>query len=489
MNPISAAAPKLLGHEVLVLGKGPSLTRDAFTSARLGRVVVGINQTSAVFPVDFAFFIDIEPFREVVEALLDSQCIVILPWRPNARTWRKSRSRPIASTLVDLVQTEPGLQVLESQGRLVYFHSRALAHGEDSNVFPPNLVSLSSLLQILGKLGVKNVKTLGVDGGMGVSQALAGSSLRTQLRRGYSKQFPILRKIALSRGIAMERANETPLNIYVGCEPPQQLAARVLEHSILRHTNHPVRVKRLHQLIPDDWNVAGRTPFSMQRFMIPRLNQHRDLSVYMDSDMLVFHDVKELIDMHDPEAVVSSAEAPPGSDRRPQFSVMVIDCGRARWQPEQIACMADEAYESAMFRLEFEPSKSRCLPYQWNSLERYDPDTRLLHFTDMERQPWLSNENQLAPIWMDALFKSIEDKFVSFDDIVQDVQRGWARPGLLWQVEYGERDPLAIPGRERLKDSLYTPPHTVARFSRFNNPPIRASLAMAKRMLNWARGH
>lgn len=483
-----ALAAMFSGADVLILGKGPSLTRDAFAMAAPSRRVLAINQTAASFPADLAFFIDIEPFHEVAQALLADSCHVVLPWRPNERSWRAGRSSPMNTTLVDLLDVDPALQSLDRQGRLFYFHTCEPALGARDNFFPPNLVSLSSLLQIVAALGMRNVKTLGIDGGHGYSRELKPSTLGTQLRTGYSKQFPILRQIALSKGLTMERANEQPLNIYVGCEPPQHLAARVLEHSILRNTSHPVQVKRLDESIPFAAPQAvGRTPFSMQRFHIPALNEHKNLAVYLDSDMLVFHDIWELIELRRADVTVSSAAAPPNSGRRPQFSVMVIDCERARWDVEEIGRIATETYESAMFRFDFEPSKAVCLPYQWNSLERWDPDTRLLHFTDMERQPWLASGNPLAPIWMDALFCSMEDKFVSFDDLVQDVLRGWIRPGIVWQAEHRERDPSKVPRRERLRDSMYTPPHTVARFSQRNNTAIRASLAVAKRLVHWVR--
>lgn len=477
----------LASRKALVLGKGPSLTSDAFASARSGRVVVGINQVSARFPVDIAFFIDIEPWREIASTILPQGCRVVLPWRPNQRTWRRNRSAPMAQTLADLAREDAQLRELDASGRLYYFHTRAGAFGTDSNHYPPNLVSLSSLLQILADAGCEEVTTLGVDGGTGYSAELPASGLATQLRHGYSKQFPILRKIALSKGLRMERANETPLNIYVGCEPPQDIAFRVLEHSILRHTSMPVRVHRLHDHVASN-AAGGRTPFSLQRFAIPALNQRQGVAVYLDSDMLVFNDIAELVALRDPAATVSSAVAPPDSGRRPQYSVMVIDCARADWDHQRIGALAAEAYEAAMFDFSFEPSKSACLPWQWNALECYSEDTRLLHFTDMDRQPWISTANPLAPVWIDALFAAMEDKRVTFDDLVQDVQRGWVRPGLLWQAEHGERDPAAIPKAERLKDSLFTPPHTVARFTRHNTPVIRASLAVAKRAMHWVRG-
>lgn len=489
MKSANALRDLLSGSSVLVLGKGPSLTREAFAKAAPAHVVVAINQTAATFPCDVAFFIDIEPLFEVIDHLLTTGAVVVLPWRPNQRTWRKKRSRPMKETLAELAASDPRLKQLDEQDRLRFFHTTAPAYGGAASFFPPNLVSLSSLLQLLAEAGVTDIKTLGIDGGTGYSPDIQASKLGTQLRKGYGKQFPILRKIALTKGLRMERANEEPVNVYVGCEPPQALAARVLEHSILRHTNHPVRIKRLDQCVSrEKSSVPGRTPFSMQRFWIPELNQFQGTAVYLDSDMLVYHDIRELLSLRNPDAAVSSAGVRPGSDRRPQYSVMVIDCKRARWDADLIQRLASKEYESTMFQFEFEPSKDMCLPHQWNSLEYLDADTRLVHFTDMDRQPWIATDNALTPKWMDALFAAMADKFVSFDELVQDVQRGWIRPGLLWQAEYGERDPQRLPRKQRMLDSLFTPPHTVARFTSTNNAAVRASLAVSKRLLHWARG-
>ena len=37
-----------------------------------------------------------------------------------------------------------------------------------------------------------------------------------------------------------------------------------------------------------------------------------------------------------------------------------------------------------------ETEVSYALPFKWNSLEHYDDETCLIHFTDMPTQPWVS---------------------------------------------------------------------------------------------------
>jgi hypothetical protein len=86
------------------------------------------------------------------------------------------------------------------------------------------------------------------------------------------------------------------------------------------------------------------------------------------------------------------------------------------------------------------------------------------------------------------LNEAVRDGFISFDEVRAAVAAGQVRPGLLYQVEKGEPEPLAIPRRERIKDDLFVPPHTVARFSRHNNLLVRTGLAFARKALKTVRG-
>lgn len=475
-------------RSILVLGKGPSLTRWAFDLHSPGKCVIGINQTVRTFACDIAFFIDIEPFLESCGELLASTAAVILPWHPNRRTLIKTRSSPMQETLDDLCQTNPTLRTLDDQGRLYYFHTRFAERRNASNIFEPNLVSMSALLKILGSIHVKAVSTLGVDGGKGHSDAVKGS-IYTQLRGGYDLQFPILRQIAISGGITMTRADAESVRIFVGCESEQSLAARVLEYSIRRNTSERIEFRQLHEALGSKHLTAGgRTPFSCQRYFVPELCDFKGMAIYMDSDMLVFGDVRGLVDQYNSGTAVISAKPPPDSGRAHQYSVMLINCELARWNGVDLSKRAEHEYEGTMFELDFEPSKQVALGHEWNSLELYEPGfTKLLHYTDMDRQPWLSAVNPLASIWIRVLCEAFRDGFISFEDVRRAVAAGHVRPGLLYQIETGVAEPAHMPKSEKLKDQLFVPPHTVARFTSKNNRAIRAGLALGRKVLHYIR--
>ncbi|NDY90889.1 hypothetical protein [Ideonella livida] len=268
-------------------------------------------------------------------------------------------------------------------------------------------------------------------------------------------------------------APDSVLNVYIGCEAPQAVAAKVLTHSILRHAQAPgpmrVQVQRLDECtrrlgLPLGWH----TLFSLQRFCIPLLNDYQGTAVYLDSDMLVFDDIRSLLRWRDPAVAVCSAAATPDSGRKPQYSVLLIDCARARWAPEQARALAAQDYLGLMTRLSLEPSKAACLPYTWNSLERWEPVTGLLHYTAMNLQPWISSRNPLAPLWFEALFEALDEGAVTPADLEEAHRHRWVRPGLMWQVEHREPDPRRVPWHLLAAELAYVPPH---------RPPLRARLA------------
>src|SRR5688500_17656237 len=91
-----------------------------------------------------------------------------------------------------------------------------------------------------------------------------------------------------------------PVRVFVGTDRSQALAVKVLEHSIKRHTDLPVEVTPMCDLPirqPKDPRQGQRTGFSFSRFCIPQLAGYRGRAIYMDADMLVFKDIRELWEM------------------------------------------------------------------------------------------------------------------------------------------------------------------------------------------------
>jgi lipopolysaccharide biosynthesis glycosyltransferase len=250
------------------------------------------------------------------------------------------------------------------------------------------------------------------------------------------------------------------MRIFIGADRSQALAVRVLEHSIKRHATVNVDVIPMLDLPirePKDLKNAQRTGFSFSRFCIPKLAGYRGKALYLDPDMLVFKDIRSLWEIpFDGAKVVIQKEvkheiettrkdgAP--QKRQKQCSVMLLDCERLDWDVDAIIDGLDRGdydYETLMndlIILKDEEIKYG-IPFEWNSLEFYDENTCLIHYTDMLTQPWTSCRNKNAHLWFDEVRCMLESGALKLDEIRQEIELGYLRPSLLRDIVYGRYTP------------------------------------------------
>jgi hypothetical protein len=243
------------------------------------------------------------------------------------------------------------------------------------------------------------------------------------------------------------------IEVYVGADRSQLLAVAVLEHSIRRHTRRPVQVRPLIDLDlpePRDIRQGSRTNFSFARFAIPELAGYQGRALYLDADMLVFRDVGELWDIplgggsvaiqqEIPGHAVSHQKAGAPARRVKQCSVMLIDCERAQWDVHRIVAGLDGrySYEELMYELCILPESEvrYSVPFEWNSLEHFDETTRLIHYTDMDTQPWVSADNRNGRLWLEEVRLMLEAGALTGREIKGEVELGYFRPSLLVELE------------------------------------------------------
>jgi hypothetical protein len=243
------------------------------------------------------------------------------------------------------------------------------------------------------------------------------------------------------------------IDVFVGADRSQLLASSVLEHSIKRHTDRAVRVSPLIDLDlpePRDIRQGSRTNFSFARFAIPELTGYAGKGLYLDADMLVFRDIGELWDIpFDGATVVIQEELPEhasvphkaGAPKRriKQCSVMLIDCGKARWKVGEIVGGLDGryTYEDLMYDFCILPEAEirYAVPFAWNSLEHFDQDTRLIHYTDMDTQPWVSPMNRLGELWLGEVRLMLDAGALGWSELQGEVDLGYFRPSMLRELE------------------------------------------------------
>jgi hypothetical protein len=260
-------------------------------------------------------------------------------------------------------------------------------------------------------------------------------------------------------------SNEEVIRVFVGADRSQLLAVPVLEYSIKRHTSAKVEVIPMVDLpvpVPKDPRNGQRTGFSYSRFCIPKLAGYKGKAIYMDADMMVFGDISELWNIpFDHAKVIIQQELKPeeqttykvGSPEKriKQCAVMLLDCERLNWDIEIIVAGFDRGeynYDQLMYDLCIlkEEEIKYSIPFEWNSLEHWDKNTKLLHYTDVYTQPWTSVGNKLGYIWLDEVRRMIKERALSIEKIQEEIDLGYVRPSLRKDILWRDYIPYFLIG-------------------------------------------
>jgi hypothetical protein len=255
------------------------------------------------------------------------------------------------------------------------------------------------------------------------------------------------------------------IKIFVGADRSQALAVRVLEHSIKKHTEHPVQVTAMLDLpirAPKDPRQGQRTGFSFSRFCIPKMCGYLGRAIYMDADMLVLKDIANLwAHPISPKAkIVIQADLTEGHQKSSrkvggpiqrvrQTAVMLLDCQKLDWEIEAIIDLLDQnkmTYEQLMYEMALlkEEEIQETLPFEWNSLEHCDPNTCNIHYTDMSTQPWVSSFNRYGNIWFAEVREMVEEGSISVSEIQGEIALGYFRPSFFLELNFGHKVPQLL---------------------------------------------
>src|SRR5258706_3272546 len=161
-------------------------------------------------------------------------------------------------------------------------------------------------------------------------------------------------------------ADEGGLNIYIGLDQRQPIAAQVLMHSIYMRASKPVRLTPL-VLSRLPIKRRGLTDFTFSRYLVPFLDDYVGRSIFMDADMLCLGDVYELVELADTMAAVLVVK----NKQRFQWPSLIAfnNAMCRRLSPDWID-NKDTAPQSLSW------AKDICgLPPDWHHLVRYDKKT------------------------------------------------------------------------------------------------------------------
>lgn len=448
----------------LILGKGPSFSfidsvqLSDYTTITLNHVVRDVK-------TDFAHLIDFDVFENCQNDIFHNARYLLMPMYPHFN------SLPTKRSLIDLLQDYPILKQLDAEGRLLWYNHlrfRCLLHKKVNVLY----FSAEAVVDIVSKAGYRKIFTLGIDGGNQYSSSfddLKDKTLFANNKSSFDIQFDHIRRIMIHNNLEVEPliANY-PIKIYVATQEEQMLAVKVLEYSILKHTDAPVEVFPLHSsniqyTEPKEIENRQRTPFSFQRFLIPELNGYTGKAIYVDSDMQVFTDIKKLWNLpmgtHDVLTVIPTAK----EHRKLQFSVMLLDCSKLSWSIQKIVDKLDNhelMYSDLMYEMKIANNIGVEIPEIWNCLEWYKQgESALVHYTDMETQPWISTKNPLCHLWISDLIEAIEKNFIDIEYVQDHIEKGYIRPSLMYQIKNKHLDSLALPTEIKALDANFQAPY------------------------------
>ena len=449
-----------------MLGKGPSFAkRDSFD---LGQYyTLSLNHAVREQPVTVAHMIDLDVVEDCRTVLHSNAEVVVLPWYPHVD------KRPSSLALDELIEQNRTLRGLAEENKLLWYNlSTAKRRNGGSPVVQVRYFSAEAALNLLAQAGVCRVRSLGIDGGTEYSRDFAdlrGKTLLASKHASFNFQFAEMAKSIFRTGIDYAPLDiESPIRVYVAATEAEMLPVKVLEFSIRKHASMSVQVTPLYLVgidipMPQSPHNRPRTPFSFQRFLIPQAAAYCGRAIYFDADMQVFQDIRELWTLPFKGADILAVQESTVTGRRPQFSVMLLNCEALRWDIREIVSHLDRgilSYEQLLYEMSVAGHVLRTIDPAWNCLERYSPgQTALLHYTDMPTQPWVSHENALGYLWVRDLLEAVDSGFLTKDYVVEQVEKGYVRPSLLYQLEKQIDDPLLLPKQARMLDNHFVAPY------------------------------
>ncbi len=191
------------GRRWLLLGKGPSFeTRGRYDLRPY--TTVAINHVVREMKVDVVSAVNYDVVGDCAEAIYENSRYLLMPRYPH------SIPGDAPYPLEHYFAAYPVLERLSGEGRLVWYNLSSDTPAPGSPVILNEPFSVCILFNLLGALGGRRIRTLGVDGGQTYGASFADMAARTRLANGmpsYDHQFK-----AMMRAVKRYGLDYAPLN-------------------------------------------------------------------------------------------------------------------------------------------------------------------------------------------------------------------------------------------------------------------------------------
>ena len=192
------------------------------------------------------------------------------------------------------------------------------------------------------------------------------------------------------------------IKVFVGYDHAEAVSFNVLAHSIQSNSSVPVaiipiRLSQLEGVFNRERNALQSTEFSFSRFLAPYLCDFEGWAIFMDCDMLVKADIKELWDQRDERYAVQVVKHNHQPEENTKFlgavqtkyekknwsSVMMFNCAKCKALVPEYVNTATGLQLHQFKWLESDDQIGE-ITSDWNHLVGYDEyreDAKLIHYT------------------------------------------------------------------------------------------------------------
>jgi hypothetical protein len=241
--------------------------------------------------------------------------------------------------------------------------------------------------------------------------------------------------------------SQHPVRIFIGSGEASALERKTLIHSVKKNSQRPLDIHVFNgthnsierndeppRLAPMSLRVKYQnfTEFSLYRWLIPQLCGHQGRAIFLDSDTICLGDIGELFDLEMNGASMMCIKAYDTGEWGP--SVLLLDCSKCRFDLERIFDEIDagkftysEFTRLAAAFLAHYPQQIGELGHEWNSFDKYDERTRIIHYTDLTRQPWRYSGHPYGDLWYRYFREACGAGAVTEEDIRKATLRGYVR--------------------------------------------------------------
>jgi hypothetical protein len=226
----------------LILGKGPTFAR--IKEVNLGDYsTLALNHVVREQKVDVAHIVDIDVIEALGQSLVENCTWLIMPRTPHVKCFASEYLR-----LEDWINCIPTLREVEKQGKLVTYSFSHEPVSDDPWAIICRYFSSEAALGILARLGAKEVRSLGVDGGRNYSKTFQDlqDTLLVNSQPSFDLQFDELGKIA--HQFHIDYAPLFQVSSASACNAPLQQAVSIdVQNKLLHETvsadaqNEPLR--------------------------------------------------------------------------------------------------------------------------------------------------------------------------------------------------------------------------------------------------------